>query len=98
MSDLVGNPEDRFSHNEAQISFSGLITSVGEERADFSAIDYSLLRGLCTEGFPLPLCAWDRLRYFIVNLPWPSISLFWSEGVDVHAVEEFLYASPVACY
>ena len=22
---------------------------------------------------PLPLCAWDRLRYFIVALPGPSI-------------------------
>ena len=35
MWDLVGNPENRFSHNEAHlsVSFSGLITSVGEERA-----------------------------------------------------------------
>ena len=33
MSDLVGNPEDRFSHNEA------LMTSVGEEKADRSAME-----------------------------------------------------------
>ena len=25
------------------------------------------------EQFPLPLCAWDRLRYFIVALTNPSI-------------------------
>ena len=28
------------------------------------------------ERFPLPLVAWDRLRYFIVALPEPSIQLF----------------------
>ena len=42
MSDLVGNPEDGFSHKEALIylyvSFSRLITSVGVERAVISAI------------------------------------------------------------
>ena len=54
------------------VSFSGLITSVGEERATFSAIDYSLLCGFCSERFPLPLDAWDRLRYLIVALPWLS--------------------------
>ena len=32
---------------------------------------------VCSEGFPLPLCAWERLRYFIVAQPWPSVeSLF----------------------
>ena len=28
---------------------------------------------LCSEGFPLPLGAWDRLCYIIVALPGPSI-------------------------
>ena len=39
MSDLVGNPEDRFSHDEAHIIFnSGLIT-LADLRTNFSAID-----------------------------------------------------------
>ena len=42
------------------VSCSGSITSVGEER----------------ERFPLPLGAWDGLRYFIAALPEPSIKLF----------------------
>ena len=28
---------------------------------------------ICLERFPLPLGAWDGLRYFIVALPEPSI-------------------------
>ena len=44
-------------------------TSVGEERANLSAI----VCGFCSERFPLPLGAWDGLRYFIVALPEPSI-------------------------
>ena len=31
---------------------------------------YRLLVILLNE-FPLPLCDWERLRYFIVALPWP---------------------------
>ena len=27
--------------------------------------------GLCNEGFPLPLGAWDGLCYFIVTYHWP---------------------------
>ena len=34
------------------------------------------LCGFCLERFPLPLGAWDRLRYFIVALPEPSINYF----------------------
>ena len=52
------------------------MTSVGEERANLSAIIYLLLCGFCPERFPLPLGAWDGLRYFIVALPEPSIKLF----------------------
>ena len=55
------------------VSYSEPSTSVGEERANFSAIVYLQLCGFCSEGFPLPLCAWDGLRYFIVALPGPSI-------------------------
>ena len=29
--------------------------------------------GFCSERFPLPLGAWDGLRYFIVALPEPAI-------------------------
>ena len=31
------------------------------------------LYGVCSERFPLPLGAWDGLRYFIVALPKSSI-------------------------
>ena len=55
------------------VSFSGLITSAGEERADVFAIDYSEFCGFCSEGFPLHLGAWERMRYFIVALPGYSI-------------------------
>ena len=56
-------------------SRSGSITSVGEERANLSAVVYLLLFGFCLERFPLPLPlgALDGLRYFIVALPEPSI-------------------------
>ena len=57
------------------VSCSGLITSVGEERANLSAIVYMLLCGFCSERFPLPLGAWDGLRCFIVALPVPSIGV-----------------------
>ena len=52
---------------------SGSITSVGEGRAYLSAVVYLLLCVFCLERFPLPLGAWDGLRYFIVALPEPSI-------------------------
>ena len=51
------------------VNGSGSITSVGEERANLSAVVYLLLCGFCLERFPLPLPAWDRLRYLIVALP-----------------------------
>ena len=52
---------------------SGSIPSVGKERANLSVIVYLLVCGFCEEGFPFPLGAWDRLRYFIVTLPGHSI-------------------------
>ena len=55
------------------VNGSGSITSVGEERANLSAVVYLYLCGFCLERFPLPLGAWDGLRYFIVALPGPSI-------------------------
>ena len=54
------------------VVFSGLITSVGEERADCSTIEY-LFCGICSEGFPFPLGALNRLCHLIVALPGPSI-------------------------
>ena len=59
------------------VSGSRSITSVGEERANLSAVVNLKLCGFCSERFPLPLSTWDGLRYFIVALPEPSISLFW---------------------
>ena len=51
------------------VNCSGSITSVGEERTSLSAIVYLWLCGFYSERFPLPLGAWDGLRYFIVALP-----------------------------
>ena len=49
------------------------MTSFGEERAGFSAIVYSYFCCVFSKEFPLPLDAWERLCYFIVALPGPSI-------------------------
>ena len=57
--------------NYLYISLTGLITSVGEEGAIFSATVNLLLCGFCSEGFSHG--AWDRLCYFIVALPGPSM-------------------------
>ena len=54
------------------VSVSGLLTSVGEERANLSAVVYLYLCGFCSERLRLPLGAWDGLCYFIVALPEPS--------------------------
>ena len=55
------------------VNGSGSITSIGEERAYLSAVVYLYICGFCLERFPLSLCAWDGLRYYIVALPEPSI-------------------------
>ena len=55
------------------VSFSGSITSVGEERANLSAIVYLLLCGFCSGRFLLPFGDWDGLRFLIVPLPGPVI-------------------------
>ena len=39
------------------VGFSGLNISVGEERAGFSAINYSCFCCFCSKEFPPPLCA-----------------------------------------
>ena len=41
------------------VTGSGSITSVGEERANLSAVVHLKLFGFCLERFPLPLGAWD---------------------------------------
>ena len=48
------------------VNGSGSITSVGKQKANLSAVGYLLLCGFCLEMFPLPLGAWNGLRYFIV--------------------------------
>ena len=53
------------------VNGSGLITSVGEERASLSAVVYLYLCGFCLERFPLPLGAWNGLRFLL----WHSLSL-----------------------
>ena len=62
------NGSDPFSgykdlHSQ-QVSCSGTITSVGDERANLCAI---VTCYYCLKRFPLG--AWDGLRYFIVALP-----------------------------
>ena len=42
-------------------------------RDNLSFVVYLQLCGFCLERFPLPLRAWDGLRYFIVALPESSI-------------------------
>ena len=60
-------------HCYLYVNGSGSITSVGEDGANLSAVVYLKLCGFCLERFPLPLGAWNGLRYFIVALPEPSI-------------------------
>ena len=55
------------------VGFSGLITSVREERANGSAIVYLYLCGFSSEGLPIPLVVWHMLRYFIVELSAPFL-------------------------
>ena len=47
------------------VTGSGSISSVGTERANLSAVVMWFLFWV----FPLPIGAWDGLRYFIVALP-----------------------------
>ena len=47
--------------------FSIAITSLGEERANFSAFRTFVLIWICR--FPLSLGAWEGLRFVIVALP-----------------------------
>ena len=55
-------------------------------------LDYN---DLCSERFPLPLCAWDRLRYFIVALPGPSIELFFIYCMLIlyHVMVKYIFLS-----
>ena len=57
------------------VSLSGLITTVMEEKADVSAIDCYLSSrcGFGLEGFLHPLGAHDMLRYLMVALLGPFI-------------------------
>ena len=57
--------------------FSIAITSLGEERANLSAIRTFyrfVIVWICR--FPLPLCVWEGLRFVIVALPGLSSYLF----------------------
>ena len=49
----------------------GQLPGLGK-RANLVASVYLQLCGFCGERFPLPLGAWDGLRYFIVALPEPN--------------------------
>ena len=59
--------------------FSIAITSLGEDRANFSAfrtfVRFALVR-FCLFPLPLPLSVWERLRFVIVTLPGPFLLPF----------------------
>ena len=55
------------------VSFSRLITTFREEKAVFFCNQLLVFLLFLLEGIPLPQGAWDRLHYFIVALPGPSI-------------------------
>ena len=83
------------------VNGSGSVTSVGEERANLSAVVYLYLCGFCFERFPLPLGAWGGLRYFIVALPEPSINYFSMEmnGNEALRYHELMGLKPsVSCF
>ena len=46
-----------YCYSYVYVSCSGSMTSVGEERANLSAIVYLKLCSFCSERFPLPLGA-----------------------------------------
>ena len=55
------------------VSGSGSITTVGELESLFVCYCLLVIMWSLLERFPLPLGAWDGLRYFIVALPEASI-------------------------
>ena len=57
-------------------TFSRFITSVGIDRAVFPSIVFSYFLRFCSNEFPLPLGASEKLLYFIATLPGPSINEF----------------------
>ena len=67
----------------SNVSFSGSITLVGEEMIFLLSITRKLC-GFCSERFPLPLGAQDRLHYF----PGPFIKL------PIHCLITFLIVFP----
>ena len=57
-----------------------------------------VLCGFCLERFPLPLGAWDGLRYFIVALPEPSYNYFSNQiFVDTH-VNKVVFFQFAECF
>ena len=50
-----------------------LISALFSRYIDSTIPVYLSLCSFCLERFPLPLGAWDGMRYFIVALPEPSI-------------------------
>ena len=50
---------------------------MGKRKLIFLLLNTGILYGYCSERFPLSLGAKDRLCYFVVALPGPSIPLFW---------------------
>ena len=82
------------------VNGSGSITSVGEERANLSAVVYLLLCGFCLERFPFPLgmgyviLLWHSLsipyNYFeSVILIWPRLSDPNRDNITISDIEHF---------
>ena len=54
--------------------------------------------GCIISTFPLPLGAWDGLRYFIVAVPEPSIELFFNYQRNVGILYEIRVLPGQLCY
>ena len=57
----------------ARVTRLTIIAAIPSVNVTLSGVVYLKLCGFCLERFPLPLGAWDGLRYFIVALPEPAI-------------------------
>ena len=55
MSDLVGNPEDRFSHNEAHITFLVSKSASVPAQACFSVLNVNLKDRFSPEAYQIKL-------------------------------------------
>ena len=70
------------------VSCSGSITSVGEERAFvfYCLLVIMYLCGFCSENFPLPFCAWNGVRGALL---WHSLGLPYNYSTGISLFSSF---------